>query len=202
MIAISSHIARIRPQLWWLLPTALVLVLVGQMGVSALAPAPLDAKAIWAFRPKTLTEASAKAELIVRAQVTAVTAGDDLVATFGAGVPDKHEATQRVVLQVTKILKGQAKLDEAIAIFQLGGTIAGSQVQSFFEDDPKYMPGEEYILLLRRQQTPPGLLIIVAPEGRYRIERDGSVKAMIANAVTAEVATRPAAFLEARLAQP
>ena len=65
------------------------------------------------------------------------------------------------------------------------------------EGDPSYKAGEEYVLML--QDGPRGLLRTVSPEGRFKVERGGRVKAMVDNEATREVNGKDVAELEKKI---
>jgi hypothetical protein len=67
------------------------------------------------------------------------------------------------------------------------------------EGDPAYAVGEDYVLML--EDGPKGLLRTVSPEGRFKVERNGSVKAMVTEDATKDVHGKPVAELERELAR-
>jgi len=65
------------------------------------------------------------------------------------------------------------------------------------EGDPAYAVGEDYVLML--EDGPKGQLRPVSPEGRFKVEGNGTVKAMVTEDATKDVHGKPVAELERRL---
>jgi hypothetical protein len=188
-----------RQLLLWLPAAAFSLALAGQVGYYAFGQPPVvETHASWAFKPKNLAEAQAKAHTIVEGEVVSVAAGADIV-TKAPGEPNNEDRipTQQIKLKVNKVQKGNVKVGQVVDIFQTGGVTLptgqpdgkqGARLQThlvLLSDDPLYKAGEQYLLLL--EDGPRGMLRSISPEGRYRIESNGTVTPMIDNDVTAVV---------------
>lgn len=202
--------SRLAKHLLWLPAVALALTLAGQVAMRRAEVPTVTAHASWAFHPKNFREARDRAHSIVHAQVVSVEKGDDLVLPV-QGEPDGEDRipTQRVTVRVKKVHKGSTAEGALLTLFQTGGTrlltrdAKGQPDQSpqaqqvFLEGDPPYEAGEEYVLLL--EDGPRGLLRPVSPEGRFKVEKNGTVKAMVDNEATHTVHRKPLAELEKKI---
>jgi hypothetical protein len=197
-----------RQLLLWLPAAAFSLALVGQVAYYRFVETPVvETHASWAFKPKNLTEAQAKAHTIVQGEVVSVSAGPDIV-TKAPGEPNNEDRipTQQIKLKVNKVEKGNAKVGQIVDVFQTGGIAApsgqpdgkqGARIEThlvLLSDDPLYKTGEQYLLML--EDGPKGLLRTISPEGRFRIESNGSVTPMVDNEVTAVVKGKQVSELE------
>lgn len=202
-----------RTKLWFIATGILGLILVAQLAVSTSRPRNLVLYASWANSPKSLKEAHAIAKTIVLAEVIAVEQGDDLVVPVDGELNDEDRVpTQRVTLNVIKSYKGGAKTIDTVTLFQTGGVqtqvptsdngkeLESNAAQVILEGDPLYVIGEQYLLML--EDGPNGMQRTISPEGRYLLQKDGSLKAMVDNAMTKEVVSKPAKALEQELTTP
>src|SRR5262249_22808550 len=170
-----------RQLLLWLPAAAFSLALTGQVAYYRfLETTVVETHASWAFKPKNLAEAQAKANTVVQGEVLSVADGPDIV-TKAPGEPNNEDRipTQQIKLKVNKVEKGNAKVGQVVDIFQTGGATLpsgqpdgkqGARIQThlvLLSDDPLYKAGEQYLLLLK--DGPKGTLRSISPEGRYRI---------------------------------
>ena len=197
-------------RLMWLPAVALGLALAGQGAFYYHQEPTLTMTASWKHRPASVEEARDLAKAIVRAEVVSVAPDADLVVP-AAGEPTGEDRipTQRVQVKVTKGYKGAVRDGQTLQIFQVGGKLLpttppdgkqGARVEAkqlVLEGDPPYKVGEEYVLML--EDGPRGALRPVAPEGRLKIERGGTVTAMVDNDATKAVQGRGLAELERKL---
>lgn len=185
----------------------LALMLVGQVTFYRLERPARIVHPVWNFQPKTFAEVKNKAQQIVVATVVKVERGDDLI-TKVANEPNGEDRlpTQRVTLKVTKEYKGAAR-GASITLFQTGGEVQpppppaeGEKAPLFeathviFAGDPLYKVGEQYLLLL--EAGPRNMQRIVSPEGRYKVEQNGTLSAMVEGNVANEVKGKRLADVE------
>lgn len=202
-----------RTKLWFIATGILGLILVAQLAVSTSRPRNLVLYASWANSPKSLKEAHAIAKTIVLAEVIAVEQGDDLVVPVDGELNDEDRVpTQRVTLNVIKSYKGGDKTIDTVTLFQTGGVqtqaptsdngkeLESNAAQVILEGDPLYVIGEQYLLML--EDGPNGMQRTISPEGRYLLQGDGTLKAMVDNDMTQEVVGKSAEALEQELAAP
>lgn len=192
---------------WLLVIVALALALAGQLLAqriaSAAAPnADRQMDVIYRFRPQTLSEGRDRASVIVLAEVASVARGTDIVTPLQKEPKsEKRLPTQRITLNVLKVYRGQVTPGQRVTLRQTGGNTDNSSVSHFARENPQYRQGERYVLLLE----PTGqesLFRIIAPEGRFRLERGDLVTPMVDNAVTQNLRGKPLAYLEQLLAAP
>jgi len=163
------------------------------------------------------------AELIVLADIASIKQGPDWVSP--AGPPHVTRVpTQRVTLEVVKVYQGDAAPGQTLTLYQGHVGVTWSGPLPFFminENDPVYERGERYVLMLipvsmpeelKPYQSEPwqeGMFSVVYPEGRLRLNADGTVTSVLdsfgTNGKTLEeieekIATT-AASLPSRLAQ-
>lgn len=190
----------------------LTLLLVGQFAVYRMYRPAVVVHPVWNFQPKTVAEMKIKAENIVTAEVIKVERGDDII-TKVEGEPNGEDRipTQKVTLKVGKSYKG-AESDGIITLFQTGGQAqmpappaAGSNPENtkppiaeasqvVFAGDPPYQVGEQYLLFL--ESGPQNMQRIVSPEGRYKLESNGTLSAMVDGDVAKQVKDKPLADVE------
>ena len=200
-----------KKHLLWLPAAAFALALAGQVGFYRYLDVPVaETHASWAFAPKDLNDAQAHATHIVEGDVVSVAAGPDIV-TPAKGEPNDEDRipTQHVQLKVTKSYKGNARSGQVLDLFQTGGLAAptgqpdgkqGARVQThlvLLSGDPLYKVGEHYLLML--EDGPRNQLRTISPEGRFKIESNGSVTPMVDNAVTAGVKGKALGELQRQL---
>lgn len=156
---------------------------------------------VWRFRPKTFQEGRDRASLIVLVDVVAVERAQDLVGYHPQepGGETRYPA-QRITLNALKVYRGQATAGQQLTLFQTGGVTDDYSVPRFAPDNPQFQKGERYVLLL--EPAAQDLFRIIAPEGRYRLERGGTVTPVVDNAVTRDLRGKPLKELEQRLFAP
>jgi len=201
-----------KKHLLWLPAAAFALALAGQVGFYRYLDVPVaESHASWAFAPKDLNDAKGHAKQIVEGDVVSVAAGPDIV-TPAKGEPNDEDRipTQHVQLKVTKSYKGNAKSGDVLDLFQTGGLTAptgqpdgkqGARVQThivLLSGDPLYKVGEHYLLML--EDGPRNQLRTISPEGRFRVESNGSVTPMVDNQVTAGVKGKALGELQRQVA--
>ncbi len=196
-----------RTHVTYALIAALALLLIGQVALYRLQRPAMVAHAVWDFQPKNFAEAKNRAKHIVLAEVVNVERGEDIV-TKVEGEPNGEDRlpTQKVTLKVVKGYKGNAR-DTMITLFQTGGevqnppppaegekppSVEGSEV--IFAGDPLYKVGEQYLLLL--EPGPRDMQRIVSPEGRYKVEANGTLEAMVDTDAAREVKGKPLVDVE------
>ena len=133
------------------------------------------------------------AELIVLADITSVKQGPDWVSP--AGPPHVTRVpTQRVTLEVVKVYQGDAAPGQTLTLYQGHVGVTWSGPLPFFminENDPVYERGERYVLVLMPVSMPEelkpyqpepwqeGMFSVVYPEGRLRLNADGTVTSVL-----------------------
>lgn len=207
LVSRISHTSVRRTPIAYAMIAAMALLLVGQFVVYRLQPPARIVHPVWNFQPKNFAEAKNKAQQIVLAEVVNVERGEDLV-TKAEGEPNGEDRlpTQKVTLKVAKGYKGAGR-DGMITLFQTGGEVQlppppaeGEKApiveasQVIFAGDPLYQAGEQYLLLL--EPGPRNMQRIVSPEGRYKVERDGTLAAMVESDAANEVKGKPLAEVE------
>ena len=189
------------------LTAMLALLLAGQFAVYRLQQPTTIVQPVWNFQPKNFAEVKNKAQQIVLAQVIKVERGDDIV-TKVKGEPNDEDRipTQKVTLKVAKGYKGAAR-NGTITLFQTGGEVQAPPApakgekeplfeasQVIFAGDPLYKVGEQYLLLL--EAGPQNMQRVVSPEGRYKVEKNGTLTAMVDGEVAKEVKSKRLADVE------
>jgi len=198
--------------LLWIPAAAFAVALAGQVGFYRYLDVPVaESHASWAFAPKDLNDAKSHATHIVEGDVVSVAAGPDIV-TPAKGEPNDEDRipTQHIQLQVTKSYKGNDKPGQVLDLFQTGGLTAptgqpdgkqGARVQThivLLSGDPLYKVGEHYLLML--EDGPRHQLRTISPEGRFKIESNGTVTPMVDNQVTAGVKGKALGELQRQVA--
>ena len=133
------------------------------------------------------------AELIVLADIASIKQGPDWVSP--AGPPHVTRVpTQRVTLEVVKVYQGDAAPGQTLTLYQGHVGVTWSGPLPFFminENDPVYERGERYVLMLipvsmpeelKPYQSEPwqeGMFSVVYPEGRLRLNADGTVTSVL-----------------------
>lgn len=201
-----------KKHLLWLPVAAFAVLLAGQVGFYRYLDVPVaESHASWAFAPKDLNDARAHAKDVVEGDVVSVAAGPDIV-TPAKGEPNDEDRipTQHIQLKVTRSHKGNARVGEVLDLFQTGGLSVptgqpdgkqGARVQThivLLSGDPLYKAGEHYLLML--EDGPRNQLRTISPEGRFRIESNGTVTPMVDNQVTAPVKGKALAELQRQVA--
>ena len=146
---------------------------------------------------ESFEEAVNQADLIVLADVKSVKQGPDFV--LSSDQEPAHVGrvpTQRVTLNVVKVYQGDAAPGQTLILYQgyVGVTWVGKFQLPFFmidENDPIYGRGERYLLMLipasipeefKPHQPKPwqeGMVMIVSPEGRMRLNADGTLTSVL-----------------------
>lgn len=202
---------QLRKHVWWMPGAVLAIALVGHIGYLRAQTTPRALHASWTLRPQSVEEARDKAQLVVHGEIVRVQNGDDLVvAAPGEPTGEDRVPTQRVTVRVGRALKGEVKDGQILTLFQTGGVqlptdrpdgkqnerISARQV--ILDSDPLYQVGEQYLFML--DAGPKGMHKVVAPEGRYRIERSGRLAPMVDNDVTRAISGKPIGEVERLLA--
>lgn len=120
--------------------------------------------AFWYNNPRSLGQATRLATEVVVATVVDVTAGDPIANGEEAPIP-----TQRVHFTVKRGQKGSLRAGESFVLFQNGNE------ENRFAEDPSYKVGHRYLLFLTPRED--GTYLVVSPEGRYEVTRNGLVPA-------------------------
>ena len=120
--------------------------------------------AFWYNHPRTLGQATRMASEVVVATVTDVTAGDPISIGEEGTLP-----SQRVHFTVNRRQKGSLRAGESFVLFQNGNDA------NRFDEDPAYKLGHRYLLFLTPRED--GSYMVVSPEGRYLVTRNGLVPA-------------------------
>jgi hypothetical protein len=201
-----------KKQLLWLPAVAFALAIASQVGFYRYLDVPVaESHASWTFAPKDLNEARNHAQSIVEGDVVSVAAGPDIV-TPAKGEPNDEDRipTQHIQLKVTKAYKGNAKSGQVLDLFQTGGLTVpadkpdgkqGARLQThivLLSGDPLYKVGEHYLLML--EDGPRNQLRTISPEGRFRIESNGTVTPMVDNQVTTSVKGKALGELQRQVA--
>jgi hypothetical protein len=198
-------------RLMWLPAVALGVALAGQGALYYNEQPVLSMTASWKHRPASVDEARDLATAVVQAEVVSVKPDADLVVP-AAGEPTGEDRipTQRIQVRVSKSHKGGLRPGQTVDLFQVGGKLLPTgqpdgknnarivdAKQLVLEGDPPYKVGEQYVLML--EDGPRGTLRPIAPEGRYRVERGGTISAMVDSDATKLVQGRPLVDLERKL---
>jgi hypothetical protein len=125
-------------------------------------------RASWTYNPRNLRETSRIATDIVTATVADVADGAPLVLRQRDGSVNRVP-TQRVTFDVGRSRKGSLRESETFVLFQNGND------QNRFEGDPSYKIGHTYLLFLIPRED--GTYLVVSPQGRYEVTRQGLVPA-------------------------
>ena len=139
-----------------------------------------------------------RAELIVLADIKSVKQGPDYVSPIIGTSSTEHYPTQRITLEVVKIYKGEVAQGQTVTLYQEGVGVTWSRDHAgglphfiINENDPVYERGERYILMLwpvpigeeiKPYQPEPwqkGMFSVVYPEGRLRLNADGTVTSVL-----------------------
>jgi hypothetical protein len=120
--------------------------------------------AFWYHTPRTLGQATRLASDVVVATMNDVTEGDPISIGEEGTIP-----SQRVHFTVKNSRKGSLKVGETFVLFQNGNDA------NRFDEDPSYKVGHRYLLFLTPRED--GTYMVVSPQGRYHITRNGLVPA-------------------------
>ena len=123
--------------------------------------------AFWVNTPHSLREATRMATQVVVATARGAEEGEPIVFDAEHGVAPIP--TQRVTFDVVRPYKGDLVAGESFVLFQNGNEA------NRFEEDPTYTPGHRYLLFLSQRED--GTYLVVAPEGRYEVTRNGLIPA-------------------------
>ncbi len=123
--------------------------------------------AFWINTPHSFGEATRMSSHVVVATADYVTAGEPIRSTDAGGfdIP-----TERVHFTVTRSQKGDLGVRESFVLFQNGNH------ENRFDEDPSYKLGHRYLLFLTERED--GTFMVIAPEGRYQVTRNGLVPAV------------------------
>lgn len=129
--------------------------------------------AVWASRPKTLTEMAGRAQSVVKATVTDITNGPPLVGDEA----DDVMPTQRITFKIGERWRGSSPRE--FVLFKTGSATR------WIEDDPPYSLGEQYVLFVSRRPGD-GTYLPVGPDGRIKVQ-EGRLRPLIDGPVAATV---------------
>jgi hypothetical protein len=121
--------------------------------------------AFWANHPRTLGQATRMSSNVVVATVDAITDGDPISIGEEGTIP-----SQRVHFTVKNSRKGSLGAGETFVLFQNGN------FENRFDEDPSYKVGHRYLLFLTERGD--GTYMVISPEGRYQVTRNGLVPAV------------------------
>ena len=120
--------------------------------------------AFWINTPHSFGEATRMSTHVVVATANHVTDGEPIKSTDPGGfdIP-----TERVHFTVNRSQKGDLGARESFVLFQNGNH------ENRFDEDPSYKMGHRYLLFLTERED--GTFMVIAPEGRYLVTRNGLV---------------------------
>ena len=123
--------------------------------------------AFWINTPHSFGEATRMSTHVVVATANYVTDGAPIKSNDPGGfdIP-----TERVHFTVNRSQKGDLGARESFVLFQNGNH------ENRFDEDPSYKLGHRYLLFLTERED--GTFMVVAPEGRYQVTRNGLVPAV------------------------
>ena len=124
--------------------------------------------AYWVNNPRSLRETTKLASDIVVATVTGVANGKPIVDRTEDGYVSRIP-TQRVTFSVMDTRKGSMVADETFVLFQNG------DYNNRFDEDPSYKVGHTYLMFLTPRLD--GTYLVVSPQGRFEISKEGLVPA-------------------------
>jgi len=119
----------------------------------------------WFHNPRTLGQATRLASHVVVATANFATDGDPISIGEEGTIP-----SQRVHFTVKNSRKGGLGAGDTFVLFQNGND------ENRFDEDPSYKMGHRYLLFLTERED--GTYMVVSPQGRYHITRDGLVPAV------------------------
>ena len=125
--------------------------------------------AFWHNNPQTLAETIDLSTAIVVARVSAIWDAADIVVPV-EGLNENNESrvpNQRIGFEVQRRLFGD--VESSFDLFHTGNG------EFILEGDPPYEVGQSYVLFLTPRED--GTYLVVSPEGRYEVTRDGLVPA-------------------------
>jgi hypothetical protein len=124
--------------------------------------------AYWINHPHSLGQASRMSTDVVVATASHSTPGADIE----TAVPDgtiQRIPTEQVHFTVKRSHKGSMVAGESFVLYQNGNH------DNRFDEDPTYKAGHRYLLFLTARED--GTYMVIAPEGRYEITKNGLVPA-------------------------
>jgi hypothetical protein len=123
--------------------------------------------AFWINTPHSFGEATRMSTHVVVATANYVTEGEPIKSTDPGGfdIP-----TERVHFTVNRSQKGGLGAGQSFVLYQNGNH------DNRFDEDPSYKLGHRYLLFLTDRGD--GTFMVIAPEGRYQVTRNGLVPAV------------------------
>lgn len=123
--------------------------------------------AFWINTPHSFGEATRMSTHVVVATANFVTDGDPIKSTDPGGfdIP-----TERVHFTINRSQKGNLRAGDTFVLYQNGNH------ENRFDEDPNYKLGHRYLLFLTDRGD--GTYMVIAPEGRYLVTRNGLVPAV------------------------
>jgi hypothetical protein len=125
--------------------------------------------AFWINHPQSIREATRMASEVVVATVNDVTPGD-AIETLDSDGNIQRIPTERVHFTVKRGQKGDLGVGESFILFQNGNH------ENRFDEDPSYKVNHRYLLFLTDRGD--GTYMVISPEGRYAVTRNGLVPAV------------------------
>jgi hypothetical protein len=125
--------------------------------------------AFWINHPQSIREATRMASEVVVATVNDVTPGD-AIQTLDSDGNIQRIPTERVHFTVKRGQKGSLEVGESFVLFQNGNH------ENRFDEDPSYKVNHRYLLFLTPRED--GTYMVISPEGRYAVTRNGLVPAV------------------------
>jgi hypothetical protein len=125
--------------------------------------------AFWINHPQSIREATRMASNVVVATVNGVTEGDP-IRTIDSDGNLQLIPTERVHFTVKRGQKGDLEVGESFVLFQNGNH------ENRFDEDPSYKVNHRYLLFLAPRED--GTYMVISPEGRYAVTRNGLVPAV------------------------
>jgi len=119
--------------------------------------------AIWYHNPRSLSELAGLSSAVVVARVVGIYDAPDIVVPAALEGGEHRVPNQRIAFEVERNLAG--RIDRGFDLFHTGND------EFVLEDDPAYAIGESYVLFVRPRDD--GSYLVVSPEGRYRVTKEG-----------------------------
>jgi hypothetical protein len=152
--------------------------------------------------PQTFEEATKGAQHVVLANVVSVIQGPDFIAPI-EGTRDVHRVpSQRILIHVVKVYKGQVQADQTLTLYQVNTGVTTARpyangplepVLMIDENDPPYQIGQRYLLALMEvpipqeikkvqpEPWPEGMVMVNSLVGRLLVKADGTLTSVVAD---------------------
>lgn len=137
-------------------------------GIDGLASSPEPAgprnTAIWYHNPRSLSDLAGLSTAVVVARVAGIYEAADIVVPTEAFDEGEHRVpNQRIAFEVERTLAGD--VGRGFELFHTGND------EFVLESDPPFAIGESYLLFVMPRDD--GSYLVVSPEGRYQVTKDG-----------------------------